>query len=276
MLGNTFRHLPGIGPSSEVSLWQAGLHTWEDFLAAKSTPLGPARTGLVRQGLEESLAARERRDADWFAARLRGADTWRLMPHFLSGAGYLDIETDGQRWPTITSIALYHGGVVRVYVHGENLEDFIQDVRAVEVLVSFNGKCFDAPILERFLGAKLPKAHVDMRHVLAKLGRTGGLKACEKAYGLDRCGLSGLDGWSAVLLWRLWQETRDRRVLDTMLAYNVADVLSLEVLLAMAVDELLLDTPFAARHTLPIPALGENPFEPDPEVVARVAGFQVI
>ena len=149
MLGNTFQHLSGIGPASEAGLWRAGLHTWEDFLAAKSTPLGPGKTALARQGLEDSLKARARADADWFAARLKGANSWRLMPHFLSGAGYVDIETDGLTAPKITTIALYHGGVVRVYVHGQNLEDFIRDVREVQVLVSFNGKCFDAPILER-------------------------------------------------------------------------------------------------------------------------------
>lgn len=268
MLGNTFCHLPGIGPKSETSLWGAGIRTWEEFLTADSLPVSTAKALLMRQGIEASLAARQRGDAEWFAQRLRAANTWRIFPHFLSHAGYLDIETDGSAYQNITSIALYHEGVVRTYVQGENLEDFLQDVQAVKVLVTFNGRCFDVPILERAFGIRLPKAHVDLRFLLAAIGVSGGLKSCEKHYGLSRNELDGVDGWSAVLLWREWENTGNRRVLDTLLAYNVADVLGLEVLLTHALDELLGNTPFAAAHTVPIAPMADNPFQPDENVVA--------
>ena len=49
-----------------------------------------------------------------------------------------------------------------------NLDDFAADVAQVKVLVTYNGKCFDVPILERALrDALCPKAHVDLRYVLA-------------------------------------------------------------------------------------------------------------
>ena len=273
MLGHTFCHLPGIGPKSESSLWREGIRTWEDFLCAGQAPVGPSKAGLLRQGVEASLAAREAQDADWFASRLRGANSWRLFPHFLAQAGYLDIETDGESYhPTVTAVALYHQGRLTSYVHGENMDDLAQDLSRVKVLVTFNGKCFDVPILERVLGVRCPRAHVDLRFVLKAVGACGGLKACEKRYGLSRRELEGVDGWSAVLLWREWERTGDRRVLDTLLAYNAADVLSLEVLLAHALDEMLLATPFAAEFTVPVPAMGENPFQPDPGVVERVKG----
>ncbi len=268
MLGNTFCHLPGIGPKSESTLWGAGIRTWEDFLAAESLPVSTAKALLMRQGVEASLAARRRDDAEWFAQRLRAANAWRIFPHFLSQAGYLDIETDGSAYQNITSVALYHGGEVRTYVQGENLDDFARDIQAVKVLVTFNGRCFDVPILERSFGISLPKAHVDLRFLLAAIGISGGLKACEKRFGLSRHELDGVDGWSAVLLWREWENTGRRQVLDTLLAYNVADVLGLEVLLTHALDQLLGNTPFAATHTVPIAALAENPFQPDPAVVA--------
>jgi hypothetical protein len=142
----------------------------------------------------------------------------------------------------------------------------------VKVLVTFNGKCFDAPIIERVLKVPCPRAHVDLRFVLKAVGASGGLKACEKRYGLSRRELDGVDGWGAVLLWRQWERTGDERVLETLLAYNAADVLSLEVLLAHALAELLLATPFAADLTQPIPHMAENPFRPDPGVVASVRG----
>jgi len=272
MLGHTFRHLSGVGPKSESSLWSAGIHEWEDALSAPNLPVSPGKAGLLRQGIENSLAALEEDDADWFASRLRAPDAWRLFPRFLPHAGYLDIETDGAQNPTVTAVALRHRGRLTTYVHGRNMGDLARDLAQVKVLVTFNGKCFDAPIIERVLRVPCPKAHVDLRFVLKAVGASGGLKACEKRYGLSRRELDGVDGWSAVLLWREWERTGDERVLQTLLAYNAADVLSLEVLLAHALDELLLATPFAGELTQPIPAMAENPFTPDPGVVEFVRG----
>ncbi|WP_027191682.1 ribonuclease H-like domain-containing protein [Fundidesulfovibrio putealis] len=272
MLGHCFCHLPGVGPKSESSLWDAGIHTWEDFLCAASPPVSAAKAASMRPGLEASREALEAGEADWFAARLRTANSWRLFPHFLPHAGYLDIETDGERDPVVTAVALYHQGRVTTYVHGRNMADLEEDLARVKVLVTFNGKCFDVPIIERVLGMRCPKAHVDLRFVLKSLGVSGGLKACEKRFGLSRRELDGVDGWSAVLLWREFERSRSENVLETLLAYNVADVLSLEVLMAHALDELLLTTPFAARKSVAIPSMAENPFAADPDVVEMVRG----
>jgi len=272
MLGRTFCHLPGVGPKSETLLWDAGVHAWEDVLSGRTLPVSPGKAELLRQGARQSQAALEAQDADWFAERLRTAHAWRLFPHFLPHAGYLDIETDGERDPVVTAVALLHQGRLTSYVHGRNMHELERDLDRVKVLVTFNGKCFDVPVIERVLGMRCPRAHVDLRFVLRGLGQAGGLKACEKRYGISRRELDGVDGWSAVLLWREWERTGDPRVLETLLAYNAADVLSLEVLLAHALDELLLATPFAAGLTLPIPPMAENPFTPDPAVVALVRG----
>lgn len=272
MLGHTFCHLPGVGPKSESSLWRAGVRDWEDFLSASPPPVSAGKAAFMRQGIEQSQAALDAKDPDWFALRLKSANSWRLFPHFLPDAGYLDIETDGEAHPTVTAVALYHQGRLTTYVHGRNMDELEGDLSRVKVLVTFNGKCFDVPIIERVLGVSCPRAHVDLRFVLGAVGATGGLKACEKRYGLSRRELDGVDGWSAVLLWREWERTGDRRVLETLLAYNAADVLSLEVLLAHALDELLLATPFAGDLTVPIPALAGNPYSADPDVVQRVRG----
>ncbi|GFK93076.1 hypothetical protein NNJEOMEG_00905 [Fundidesulfovibrio magnetotacticus] len=272
MLGRTFCHLPGVGPKSEAGLWNAGVRSWDDVLSGGELPVSPGKAELLREGVRRSREALEAQDADWFAARLRTANSWRLFPHFLPHAGYLDIETDGERDPVVTAVALLHQGRLTSYVHGRDMDALERDLARVKVLVTFNGKCFDVPVLERVLGVRCPRAHVDLRFVLRGLGQAGGLKACEKRYGISRRELDGVDGWSAVLLWRLWERTGDPRVLETLLAYNAADVLSLEVLLAHALDELFLATPFAARLTMPIPPMAENPFTPDPEIVEMVRG----
>uniref|UniRef100_A0A7C4AHT3 Exonuclease n=1 Tax=Fundidesulfovibrio putealis TaxID=270496 RepID=A0A7C4AHT3_9BACT len=273
MLGRTFLHLPGVGPKSEAALWAAGIRTWEDFLAHPAPPVGAGKAALMREGLLESQAALAADDLDWFAARLRTATAWRFLPRFLHHAGYLDIETDGTgSHPTVTAVSLLHQGRLTTYVHGRDMDRLHEDLARVRLLVSFNGACFDVPILERMLGARAPRAHVDLRFVLRAAGVRGGLKACERHFGLNRRELDGVDGWCAVLLWRLWRRTRDQRVLETLLAYNAADVLGLEVLLVHAVNELLLATPFAAELTLPVPRVAPNPFRADPEMVRAVTG----
>lgn len=271
MLRHTFSHLPGIGPKSESSLWDAGIRTWEDFLSCEKPPVSPAKAALMRQGLLDSRTALKDRDASWFAARLRTAGAWRLFPFFLDQAGYFDIETDGDPgYPVVTAASLYHAGRLTTYVHGRNMAELEEALSRVGVLVTFNGKCFDAPIVERVLGFACPKAHVDLRFVLKAIGLGGGLKACEKRLALGRDGLDGVDGWDAVLLWREWERSGDPLVLETLLAYNAADVLSLESLLVHAMRELLLATPFAAELAVAVPQPPANPFTPDRRVVARI------
>jgi uncharacterized protein YprB with RNaseH-like and TPR domain len=269
MLSRTFIHLPGVGQATERKLWKAGVASWQDYLSREEL-LPAARRGLVARGLaasEERLAAG---DAEWFADNLPAAESWRLASHFMARAAYVDIETTGLGETShITAIALYDGERARTYVHGVNLEAFADDIRAFDLLVTFNGRCFDAPIIERELQIRLPRAHVDLRHVLKSVGLRGGLKSCEKQLRLDREELDGVDGYFAVLLWHEYETTGDPAALETLLAYNVADVLSLPHLLVHAYNEKLAATPFAAAR-LPEPAPGENPHTADPALIGRL------
>jgi|GEM_PF-864300 len=220
MLSRTFIHLPGVGQATERKLWKAGVASWQDYLSREEL-LPAARRGLVARGLaasEERLAAG---DAEWFAQSLPAAESWRLASHFMARAAYVDIETTGLGETShITAIALYDGERARTYVHGVNLEAFADDIRAFDLLVTFNGRCFDAPIIERELKIRLPSAHVDLRHVLKSVGLRGGLKSCEKQLRLDREELDGVDGYFAVLLWHEYETTGDPAALETLLAYN--------------------------------------------------------
>ncbi|MHC1790432.1 ribonuclease H-like domain-containing protein [Solidesulfovibrio sp.] len=271
MLNHTFLHLPGLGPSTERRLWDAGILTWDDFLCAPQPPLASGKAPLWRN---ELLASQERLaagDADWFAARLPPAEAWRLFFDFRDHLGCVDIETDGTPQNEVTAVALYDGkNPARTYAHGKNLHDFTVDILTSKVLVTFNGRCFDAPILTSHLGARLPKAHIDLRNVLGGIGIKGGLKKCEEHFGVDRGELAGADGYLAVLLWREYSRHSHPAVLETLLAYNAADVLALPVLLAHAINQQLSRTPFAAAYSLAIPAPGANPHSPDPNVLRRV------
>lgn len=268
MLTRTFLHLPGIGKASEARLKEAGLHTWDDALRAEALPLESFRHPLLAAGLAESAERLATGDALWFSERLPAPEQWRLYPHFHDRAAFVDIETTGFSWPAgyITCIALYDGVSLKTYVHGRNLEDFARDILEYDLLVTWNGRAFDAPFLRRALNIPLRLAHLDLFPVFRSLGIRGGLKKVEKHFGLERPGLDGVDGYMAVLLWREYLRAGCGNALETLLAYNAEDVLSLETLCRHAC---------VLRGVVPPPLKSAsccaNPFRPDEELLARLS-----
>lgn len=272
MLTNTFSHISGIGLKTEEHIWAAGIRTWDDFLTDPGPlSLSPGRIDLIREKLVE---ARQRlpHDPRYFADLLPAASQWRLFPHYRQATAFLDIETTGLGTDSdeITTIAIYDGQSISWYVNGENLDEFPEAIKRFRLLVTYNGKCFDIPFLERFFGITLDQAHIDLRFVLRNLGLTGGLKGCEKQLGLDRGELAGVDGYFAVLLWREYLNTGQRPALETLLAYNIQDVVNLEMLMVEAYNRNISATVFAASHRLPCPAAPRLPFFPDPKIISKI------
>jgi len=112
--------------------------------------------------------------------------------------------------------------------------------------------------------------HIDLRYLLKSLGYAGGLKGCERQLGLDRKELSGMDGYFAVLLWDDFIRQGNAKALETLLAYNVQDTVNLEILMVMAYNMKLQDTPFATTYQLPLPEPPEIPFRADLRTVERI------
>ena len=244
MLRHSFCHLKGIGTKTERKLWQSGIRTWEELAEARKLSLPSAPRTYLRDQLEASQQHLADGDAEYFAKVLPSNEQWRLLWDFGARIAYLDIETTGLGEDShITAIAFYDGKQTRTYVHGVNLEQFADDILGTQLLVTYNGRCFDVPIIERELRIKLPRAHIDLRLVLIALGFKGGLKRCEHALGLMRGDLEGVDGAYASVLWHEHLRSGNPAALETLLAYNVADVLGLEVLLARACNLKLKDTP---------------------------------
>lgn len=274
MLFNTFVHIPGIGKTTERRLWQAGVETWDDFKAPYPEFLSAQKVQLIQTHLARSRAQAGQQAPHEFLRQLPAAQRWRVFPLYRDSVAYLDIETTGLSFTDhcITTISLYDGKEVFTYVQGENLADFAEDIGRYQMLVTYNGKAFDVPMLERHFGFKLTQAHLDLRPLLQGLGFVGGLKGCEKQMGLDRGNLAGVDGYFAVLLWREYCRTKEPRVLETLLAYNVEDTVNLESLLVQAYNLKLAGTPFAESHRLPMPLLPEKSFLPDLELIDRLRG----
>ncbi|MFB3922006.1 MAG: ribonuclease H-like domain-containing protein [Terriglobia bacterium] len=125
-------------------------------------------------------------------------------------------------------------------------ERLLAALGGVGLIVSFNGRSkpdalkgyigFDFPVVAAQLGVVLDEefAHRDLCPECWKQGLYGGLKAVEQRLGLTRK-LPGKDGQWADLTWRNYQKTKDKSLLDELLAYNREDVFmlrSLEEMLA--------------------------------------------
>lgn len=268
MLSNTFVHISGIGPTTEQAIWQTGVHTWSQFRAPATATLSPKVRHLVANHLQ-----RQPRNAlhspAYFYEHLPPSQQWRLFPHFRQKTAYLDIETTGisREQSSVTTIALYNGEEVFTFVQGENLDEFPDHLARYDVIVTYNGKGFDVPMLERCFAMKISQAHLDLRPILAALGYKGGLKGCERQLGLERRGLAGVDGYDAVILWHRYRTSGRAELLNTLLAYNVADTINLEPLMVQAYNLHIAATPFALTNYLAAPQPAANPFQADTDLV---------
>jgi uncharacterized protein YprB with RNaseH-like and TPR domain len=271
VLTHSFCHIPGISSTVEAKLWDAGVRGWDHLGDLPSLPISPLQRERLSDGVQESRHRLELGDAAWFADGLPSKQHWRLFSHFRSSVAYLDIETTGlSSQSMVTTIALYDGRRIRHYVQGENLDQFGRDVAEYALIVTYNGKCFDVPFLRQSLGLQIPQAHIDLRYVLASLGYKGGLKGCEKKLGLHRGDLEDVDGFFAVLLWQDYLASGNPRSLETLLAYNIQDVVNLETLLVMAYNMKLRQSACLALSEMVMPQQPRNPFVADREVIGRL------
>jgi hypothetical protein len=82
-----------------------------------------------------------------------------------------------------------------------------------------------------------PVCHIDLRHLLARLGHHGGLKSIESEISVLNLArpphLRGIDGWDACNLFRRGRDG-DRTALRLFAEYNLYDVINLRTLMAYA------------------------------------------
>ncbi len=264
MLTKTLCHIPRVSLAKERTLWEQGIQCWTSYRSY----------GKNSEFLDDCEQHLLQGNPQFFAAKLKPDQHWRLFSDFKDSIAYIDIETTGldRSRDHITTIALYDGKTIRTYVHGKNLDDFPRDLAPYKLMVSFNGKTFDIPFIQSYFGIELNKAHIDLRYVLKRLGYSGGLKEVERRLGIDRGDLKDVDGFFAVTLWHLYKNKKNQAALETLLAYNCADVVNLELLMTLAYNLNLKETPFAAEKNVESPIQFKIPYRADPALVRR-AGF---
>jgi len=251
MLTSTFVHVQGVGYATERRIWEMGAHTWAHFLDMHTAlPLADGKKALILPVIEESASRLEARDHAYFARALQSREHWRAVSDFGDDIAYLDIETTGcGSEDRITVIGLYDGYDMQAFIRGENLGDFPEAVSRFKMLVTFSGSAFDLPFIRRtFPELKMDQLHVDLCHLLRRLGLSGGLKRIEGQLGIRRAPeTEGLDGWDAVRLWNAHLRGSGD-ALDLLLAYNKEDVINMAPLLVYGCGEL------AKKQEIPLPA----------------------
>jgi uncharacterized protein len=233
VIEQTFLHAPGVGPMTEAKIKEQGYHSWQSVLQApEALDLGPRTRASLLQALTHSQQALAQNDIAYFVEHFAVKEQWRILAAYFDRISYFDIETSGLSFDAyVTCVACYHQGKLHRFVHGENLDDFLDLLEEVDLLVSFNGSSFDVPqLLHTWHIPEFPCAHVDLRWQCYHDQLTGGLKQVENELGIMRPqNLQGVDGAEAVWLWLRWQEYADQAAREKLLRYCAADVLTLQM-----------------------------------------------
>jgi uncharacterized protein len=248
VIERSFQLLPGIGPWRERDLWSRGLLDWNAFRAAPQlSELPPKQVESLGARIAEAEAALAYRDLGHLAELLPTREHWRLYPAFLDEAVFLDIETDGAVNGRPTVVSLFDRRGLHVFIQGRNLEELPDALRHSRLWVSFNGRCFDVPVLQKhFEDLPEPVVHLDLRFLCHRVGLEGGLKSVEQTVGIARPPhLRGVGGLDAVVLWRTWLANDEVAALRFLVEYNLYDAFQLRALADsaynLAVEQLAFD-----------------------------------
>ncbi len=269
MLNHSFIHLPGIDSSAEELLWSRGITNWQELEADTA-----GRDPELSDAIAESADRLNARDSVYFSERMPAHESWRLYAEFYEEAAFLDIETTGlggEAYTTVCGVLDQSG--FSAFARGDEMDLLPDYLDQFKLVVTFNGRSFDVPFLRREYGQGILRnaAHMDLMHVLRRLGLKGGLKRIEQALGVGRpSSLSTLDGRDAITLWAMSQEG-ENEALDTLIRYNAEDVLVLPRLAEIAVRDHASGTPMAGEEpeTFPEPDISVLPY--DPGIVTHLA-----
>jgi uncharacterized protein YprB with RNaseH-like and TPR domain len=269
MLQNTFLHIPGIGIKSEQALWGKGIRSWKDFLAAEDIGSSKKKTERMKDLIKESQEQLQRGNVHYFADWLPHNQYWRFFPEFRDKTAYLDgFATDLDPWMhPIPVITIFDGKDITSYVRGKNLDDILEDIRKYSLIVTHSGTRIAFPFIAMNLGLVIKQVHIDLQYILPKLGYKGGLLGAEKAVGIHRKELSGLDGYGGLLLWEEYRDKKNEKALESLRAMNAYDAVSLETLMVHVYNCKLKQIPLEGIVPLPIPDYPEIPFKADIETI---------
>lgn len=232
---NSFIHIPGIGEKTEKKYWKQGLTHWDHV--KDSGKLSDSK----KQELEKAEKNLEVGNSIYFKEKFPSQSLWRIYENFSEQACFFDIETTGlspERNKT-TTVSFYQAGESKTLIRGQDLtkERLEEELFESKLLVSFNGKRFDAPFLEKNFDLNIQTPHIDLMYPAKRIGLSGGLKKIEKQLQIQR-ELEDIDGREAVRLWKKYEKNGNENALEKLVKYNQYDAVNLQELTEIIVKRL--------------------------------------
>ncbi|WII07216.1 ribonuclease H-like domain-containing protein [Methanomassiliicoccales archaeon LGM-RCC1] len=245
MIEHTFQILPSVGAKKERSIWESGILDWDDFLSSDN--IGCVKPALKEKSDPIIMQAAEllkEENACALSDLVPKSEHWRMYDRFKDDAAYLDIETDGlSRDALVTVVTVHRKDKTYTLTEGFDLdsESLSDALKGSKMLVTFNGSCFDVPVLRNsFPEVDFDIPQYDLRFASRKVGFKGGLKPLEIELGITRAEeIEGVDGAEAVHLWHMWKRHGDEDALNILQEYNRADTINLEYIAGVIYGKLV-------------------------------------
>lgn len=232
----------GVGEKTEKRLWRDGVTDWARFEERGAEVLNGKRGDRVLRYIDEARDALDAGDASFFGETFPNCETWRLYRNFEERACFFDIETTGlsAERNVVTTASFHVDGETTTLVRGDDLTpgNVREMLDEAAVVVSYNGRRFDAPFVEENLGVSFDLPHIDLLYPCRRLDLTGGLKTVEDTLGVGREeAVDDVDGREAVRLWHAYEDG-DTDALERLAKYNRYDAENLRAVLDSVHDRL--------------------------------------
>lgn len=223
--------MSGVSPEAECRFHRQGILTCRQLACEAEKFMSKSHAARVRNSFAEWEVVRSSGSFDWIVNHLPVGHRVRALRDCWNGALFYDIETDGTLSAScITCISTLRNGSLRTFWRDNNLPEFLSEWTKAKILVSFNGKRFDTPIVCKSFGLTSIPAQIDLMNEFAHFGYRGGLKAIERQIGFTRKEANCANGLDAIFLWNEYKKNKSVEILETLQRYNQEDVLSLEFL----------------------------------------------
>ncbi|MDB4303471.1 ribonuclease H-like domain-containing protein [Desulfosarcina sp.] len=231
MIRKSFIFLPGISKKTEENIWKQGITSWDSFIKSDIKGISKKRKHLYNTQLLYARSNLYSFNSSYFNT-LPTTQTWRLYDFFRGDIVFLDIEATGvNKQNDITVVGLFDGIDTKTMIKGVNLDFKVlkKELEKYKLIITFNGSSFDLPFIKKRYDILPDIPHIDLRHLCAKVGLTGGLKEIEKKLGIKRNRIvDNMHGGDPLTLWKMYRGSGDAYYLEVLVEYNEEDVINLK------------------------------------------------
>ncbi len=236
MIKKSFIFLNGMTCKKEKQLWLQNINDWDKFINTKKIKgISIKRKEEYNKELINAKNYLINNELEIFR-KFPSKELWRLYEYYKDQCIFLDIEI-GSNSKDIILIGLFDGINTKIMVKNYNLDKkvLLDELKKYKLLITYNGKSFDIPIIEKYFGLNIDILHIDLKHCCLKLGLNGGLKEIEKILNLKRP--SNLYG-KPYDTYKTFVASQDREYLDLLIKYNEEDIINLKAIIEYCYREL--------------------------------------